>query len=251
MISFVGAGPGDVELITIKGQSRLKEADVIIYAGSLVSDEHLKVAKDGCEFHNSAKMHLDQVLDVMRKASSEGKKLVRLHTGDPTIYGAIQEQMDALERDGIEYELIPGVSSFTAAATAIKREFTLPDVSQTVILTRIEGKTPVPEEENLVSLAKHKASMAIFLSVQDIDRVMQKLIEGYGNPDTPVAVVYRASWSDQEIVTGTLSTIAEKVKAARIRKQAQILVGDFINADYSLSKLYDRTFSTEYRKGEK
>ncbi len=251
MISFVGAGPGDTDLITVKGLKRLKEADVIIYAGSLVSDAHLQAAKDGCEFHNSAKMHLDQVLNVMREANEKGLKVVRLHTGDPSIYGAIQEQMDALESDGIEYELIPGVSSFTAAAAAIKREFTLPDVSQTVILTRIEGRTPVPENENLVSLAKHKASMAIFLSVQDIDNVVQKLLEGYENPKTPVAVVYRASWEDEDIVIGTLENIAEKVKAAGIRKQAQILVGDFIDTDYSLSKLYDRTFTTEYRKGEK
>lgn len=249
MISFVGAGPGDLDLITVKGRKLLQEADMVIYAGSLVDNRHLEFCKETVEAYDSAKLHLDQVIDLMEKGAKEGKKIVRLHTGDPTIYGAIKEQMDRLDKLGLEYQVIPGVSSAMAACASIKREFTLPDVSQTVILTRNAGRTPVPEEESLEKLASHKASMAIFLSVQDIDGVVEKLIKGYGNEDTPIAVVYRATWEDQEIVMGTLKDIAEKVKAKGIKKQAQILVGDFIDSAYSLSKLYDKTFTTEYRKG--
>ncbi|MDO5717600.1 MAG: precorrin-4 C(11)-methyltransferase [Tissierellia bacterium] len=251
MISFVGAGPGDVELITLKGLKRIEKADIIIYAGSLVSEDHLKYCKKDAEFYNSAHMNLDEVLEVMKKAEHEGKSVVRLHTGDPSIYGAIQEQMDSLEREGIQFELIPGVSSFTAAAAAIKRELTLPGVSQTVILTRIAGRTPVPEDEDLVSLAKHKASMAIFLSVGNIGSVVEKLIEGYGSKDIPIAVVYKASWNDEKIVLGTLEDIEERVARAGIKRQAQILVGDFIDSEYSLSKLYDKNFSTGFRKAKK
>lgn len=251
MIYFVGAGPGDVDLITIKGRELLTEADVIIYAGSLVSDEHLKFARDDCEFHNSAKMTLDEVIEVMKKSVEKNKMVVRLHTGDPSIYGAIKEQMDELEKLNIDFEVVPGVSSFVAAAASIKREFTLPDVSQTVILTRIKGRTDVPEKENLVALAKHKASMALFLSVGHIDNVVEQLKEGYGRGDVPIAVVYRASWEDEKVIIGTLDNIASLVKDENIVKQAQILVGDFIDSEYSKSKLYDKTFSTEYRKAEK
>ena len=249
MIHFVGAGPGNVDLITVKGRKLLEETDVIIYAGSLVSSEHLEFAKEGCEFYNSASMNLDEVLEVMERANEDGKNVVRLHTGDPSIYGAIQEQMDNLERMGIEYEVIPGVSSFVAAASAIKREFTLPDVTQTVILTRLAGRTGVPEDEDLENLAKHRASMAIFLSVKNIDGVVAKLKAGYGSGKTPIAVVYKATWEDQKIIIGTLDDIAEKVKAEKIIKTAQILVGDFIDTEYSLSKLYDRSFTHEYRIG--
>lgn len=249
MISFVGAGPGDVELITIKGRKLLENADVVIYAGSLVSKEHLSFCKDSCEVYNSASMTLDEVMDVMMKGEKEGLNVVRLHTGDPTIYGAIREQIDVLDAKGISYEVIPGVSSFTAACASIKREFTLPNVSQTIILTRIEGRTPVPEGEDLEELAKHNASMAIFLSVQDIDRVVEKLAKGYGNYDIPVAVVYKATWDDEEIVMGTLKDIAEKIKDKGINKTAQILVGNFIEGDYEKSKLYDPTFTHGYRKG--
>ncbi len=248
MISFVGAGPGDPDLITVKGRRILENADVIIYAGSLVDPSHLEVNQEA-EIYNSAKMNLDEVLDVMVRADKAGKDVCRLHTGDPTIYGAIQEQMDYLEKLDISYELIPGVSSFSAAACAIKREFTLPDVSQTIILTRIAGRTPVPEKEKLSSLAQHRASMAIFLSVQDIESVVGELLESY-REDTPVAVVYRASWSDEKIVISILKDIAEKVKDADINRQAQILVGDFIDTEYSKSKLYDKNFTTGYRKAE-
>ena len=251
MISFVGAGPGDVDLITIKGRQLLEKADMVIYAGSLVSKDHLKFCKDSCKIYNSASMTLEEIVDKMEKAVKEGLKVVRLHTGDPTIYGAIREQMDLLDEKGIEYEVIPGVSSFTAACSAIKKEFTLPNVAQTVILTRIEGRTPVPEEEDLELLAKHKASMALFLSVKDMDRVVKKLNKGYGREDVPVAVVYKATWDDEKIIMGTLKDIEEKVEQAGITKTAQILVGDFIKGEYERSKLYDPSFSHEYREASK
>ena len=251
MISFVGAGPGDVDLITIKGRTLLERADMVIYAGSLVSKEHLEFCKPNCEIYNSASMTLEEVIEKMETGAKKGKKIVRLHTGDPTLYGAIREQMDLLDEKGITYEVVPGVSSFTAACSRIKREFTLPNVSQTVILTRIEGRTPVPEEEELISLAKHKASMALFLSVKEMDRVVEKLKEGYGRDDVPVAVIYKATWEDEEIILGTLKDIEEKVNNAGITKTAQILVGDFIYGEYERSKLYDPSFSHEYREASK
>lgn len=247
MISFVGAGPGDVDLITVKGRRLLEEADMVIYAGSLVSKEHLNFCKKGCKFYNSASMTLEEVIEKMEISISKGLKVVRLHTGDPTIYGAIREQMDILDAKGIAYEVVPGVSSFTAACASIKKEFTLPDVSQTIILTRIEGRTPVPEEEDLESLARHRASMAIFLSVQEIGRVVEKLVKGYGVDDIPVAVVYKATWEDEKVILGTLRDIEEKVKKEGINKTAQILVGRFIKGEYERSKLYDPEFSHEFR----
>ncbi len=251
MISFVGAGPGNVDLITIRGRALIEEADVVIYAGSLVSKEHLDFCKEGSKTYNSASMTLEEVIQIMGEGHEKGLKIVRLHTGDPTIYGAIREQMDLLDEKNIEYEVVPGVSSFTAACASIKREFTLPDISQTIILTRIKGRTPVPEDEDLVSLARHKASMAIFLSVQAIEKVVEELIEGYGRDDVPVAVVYKASWEDERIVFGSLKDIAKKVEKEDIRKTAQILVGDFIEGEYERSKLYDPDFSHEYRKAKK
>lgn len=250
MINFVGAGPGDVDLITVKGRRLLQGADVVIYAGSLVSKEHLEFCKESCEFYNSASMTLEEVIEKMEEAMEKDLNLVRLHTGDPTIYGAIREQIDILESKDIDYHVIPGVSSFTAACASIKREFTLPDVSQTIILTRIKGRTPVPEDEDLAALARHNASMAIFLSVQAIGKVVDKLVEGYGREDVPVAIVYKASWEDEQIIFGTLKDIEEKVKEAGIRKTAQILVGDFIEGEYERSKLYDPSFTHEYRSGK-
>lgn len=247
-VYFIGAGPGDPELITIKGQRIVKEADVIIYAGSLVPREVIECHKEGAEVHNSASMSLDDVIDVTVKAVKAGKKVARVHTGDPSIYGAHREQMDMLDEYGIEYEVIPGVSSFLASAAVIKKEFTLPNVSQTVICTRMEGRTPVPEKEKLASLAKHRASMAIFLSVQMIGKVVEELATSYPMT-TPVAVVQRATWSDQKIVLGTLENIEEEVKKSGINKTAQILVGDFLGNEYEKSKLYDKTFTHEYRKG--
>ncbi len=247
-VYFIGAGPGDPELITVKGQRIVKEADVIIYAGSLVPKEVIDCHKDGAEIYNSASMNLDEVMEVTIKAQKKGKLVARVHTGDPSIYGAIREQMDILDEYGIEYEVIPGVSSFVAAAAAIKKEFTLPDVSQTIICTRLEGRTPVPEAESLERLASHKCSMAIFLSVQMIDEVVKRLLKHY-DKTTPIAIIQKATWEDQKIVMGTLETIAELVKKEKITKTAQILVGNFMGNEYSKSKLYDKAFSHEFRKG--
>ena len=248
MRSFVGAGPGDVDLITVKGRRLLKEADVIIYAGSLVDARHMDFAKDDADIYNSATMHLDEVLDVMKKSHEAGKDLVRLHTGDPSVYGAIQEQMDALAAWGIDYNVVPGVSSFSAAAASLKREFTLPGVSQTVILTRRAGRTPVPEGESIDKLAAHGASMAIFLSAGQLEALVEDLKKGYAD-DTPMAVVYKATWADEIIVRSTLKDIVKDMEGQDIYKHAQILIGDFLDTDYDKSKLYDKHFSTEYRKG--
>lgn len=249
-VYLIGAGPGDPELITLKGKRLVNEADVIIYAGSLVNKEVLAGHKANAQIYNSASMTLDDVIQVITEGVAQGKRVVRVHTGDPSIYGAIREQMDRLEAQGIPFEVVPGVSSFTASASVLKKEFTLPDVSQTVICTRLEGRTPVPEKEQLETLAAHQASMAIFLSVQMIDEVTERLMKHY-RPDTPIAVIQRATWPDQKIVMGTLETIAHKVAEAKITKTAQILVGDFLGDQYSLSKLYDPSFTHEYRTATK
>ncbi|MDF2634715.1 MAG: precorrin-4 C11-methyltransferase [Pelosinus sp.] len=246
-VSFVGAGPGDPELITVKGQRLLGEADVIIYAGSLVNPALLSLAKQGASIYNSASMTLDEVIEVMEKAVARGEKTVRLHTGDPSIYGAIQEQMDALDTKKITYEVIPGVSSFLATAAALKREYTLPDVSQTVIITRMEGRTPVPEKEKLASLASHNATMCIFLSVHMIDNVMKELMDGGYKEDTPVAIVQKASWPDQKIVRGTVSTIGQIITDAKIDRTAMIVVGRCLDSHYALSRLYAPEFGHMYR----
>lgn len=251
MIYFIGAGPGDVDLITVKGRKILEAADVVIYAGSLVWDAHLKFCKQEAETYNSASMTLEEVIQVMLKSEAEGKTTARLHTGDPTIYGAIREQMDCLAKHNIPYEVVPGVSSFTASCAAIKREFTLPGVSQTVIITRMEGKTPVPEDESLELLAAHKCSMAIFLSVQDIEKVVEKLAKGYESYDVPVAVVYKATWPEQKIIYGTLKDIADKVRNEGVSNFSQILVGGFIDGDYERSLLYHPDFTHAFREGGK
>ncbi|MGN0581219.1 MAG: precorrin-4 C(11)-methyltransferase [Oscillospiraceae bacterium] len=248
MVYFVGAGAGDPELLTIKGKKLIDNADVVIYAGSLVNPEVLKDVKKDCMIYDSAGMNLEEVLGVMKSAEAEGKTTVRVHTGDSSIYGAIREQIDALDELNIEHEVVPGVSSFLAAAAAMQKEYTLPDVTQTVILTRMEGRTPVPERESIEELAKHRATMILFLSVGMIDELVIKLKTSYPET-TPVAVVYKASWPDQKIIYGTLSDIAAKVKEAGIRKTALVTVGDFLGNEYELSKLYDKTFSHEYRQG--
>lgn len=247
MVYIVGAGSGDVELITVKGLKRVKEADIIIYAGSLVNPEILKEAKENCQIYNSAYMNLEEVIDVIKKGHSEGKNIVRLHTGDPSIYGAIREQMDILRENNIPFENIPGVSSFCGAAAALQAEYTLPAISQTVILTRMEGRTAVPEKESIESLSKHNATMIIFLSVGMIDELVKRLMEGYSE-NTPAAVVYKATWKDEKIVRGTLSDIALKTKEAGINKTALVIVGNCLGNDYELSKLYDKNFKTEFRK---
>lgn len=248
MVYFVGAGAGDPELLTIKGKRLIDNADVVIYAGSLVNPEVLKDVKKDCMIYDSAGMNLEEVLGVMKSAENEGKTTVRVHTGDSSIYGAIREQIDALDKLNIEHEVVPGVSSFLAAAAAMQKEYTLPDVTQTVILTRMEGRTPVPERESIEELSKHRATMILFLSVGMIDELVVKLKTSYPET-TPVAVVYKASWPDQEIIYGTLSDIAAKVKEAGIKKTALVTVGDFLGNEYELSKLYDKTFTHEYRQG--
>ncbi len=247
MVHFIGAGPGDPELLTIKGKRLIDSADVIIYAGSLVNEKVLADCKEGAQVYNSAYMTLPEVIGVMKDAEARGQSVARVHTGDPSIYGAIREQMDALDELGISYEVIPGVSSFLAAAASMKKEYTLPGVSQTVILSRLEGRTPVPEKEKILSLAKHHATMIIFLSVGKIEVLVQLMSESY-EKDTPVAVVYKASWPEETIIYGTLETIADKVKASGITKTALVVVGDFLGDKYELSKLYDQNFETEYRK---
>lgn len=246
-VYFVGAGPGDPELISIKGKRIIDEADVIIYAGSLVNKEVLRDAKRGAFIYNSASMNLDEVIEVTKNAVFSGKMVARVHTGDPSIYGAIREQMDRLDEYNIEYEVIPGISSFLATAAALKKEYTLPAVTQTLILTRMEGRTSVPDKERIEELAKHRATMIIFLSIGAIEELATRLKSGY-EENTPVAVVYKASWEEQKIVRGNLNNIARLVKEAGISKTALVVVGDFLGDEYELSKLYDKNFSHEYRK---
>lgn len=248
LVSFIGAGPGDPELITVKGMKAIQQADIVIYAGSLVSEKILAYAKKSAEIYNSASMTLEETTKVIIDGVKAGKKVARVHTGDPSLYGAILEQIAPLEEAGISYEIIPGVSSAFASAAFLKAELTLPEVSQTVIFTRIEGRTPVPEKEKLSELAKHRATVCIFLSVGMIDKVVLELLQGY-TEDTPVAVVERASWPDERAITGTLKDIAQKVKYAGIKKQGMIIVGDVLKSVVSAkSKLYDKEFGHGYRK---
>ena len=248
MVYFVGAGAGDPELLTVKGKRLIDNADTIIYAGSLVNPAVLGDRRPDCQVYDSAGMTLEEVLAVMQETEAQGKMTVRVHTGDASIYGAIREQLDALDKLGIPHTVVPGVSSFLAAAAAMQKEYTLPDVTQTVILTRMEGRTPVPERERLEELAKHRATMIIFLSVGRIAELAERLRTAYPAA-TPVAVVYKASWPEEKIVTGTLLDIAEKVQAAGITKTALVTVGEFLGDTYALSKLYDKTFTHEFRKG--
>ncbi len=251
MVYFVGAGPGATDLITVRGQNLLKTADVIIYAGSLVNKEHLDLAKDSCRIYNSASMTLEEVIQAMKEAEQEGKMTVRLHTGDPSIYGAIREQMDLLDEADISYEVVPGVSSFCGAAAALKAEYTLPDVSQTVIITRMAGRTPVPEKEEMALLASHQATMAIFLSTGLLDSLQERLLAGGYKQDTPAAIVYKATWPEEKVVYGTVGTLPELAKENNITKTALILVGAFLGDAYERSKLYDPSFSHEFREASK
>ncbi len=252
-IVFVGAGPGDAELITVKGARLLSEADVVVYAGSLVDRELVRTHAPNAEVYDSAAMTLEETTRVLAEAALAGRRAVRLHTGDPSIYGAIQEQMAELDRLGIDYQVIPGVTSAFAAAAALKQELTLPEVSQTVIFTRLEGRTPVPERESLKEIAKIGATLVIYLSVSMIGRVVEELLQGAYTGETPAAVVCRASWSDERIVEGTLADIARLAREAEIGKQAIILVGDVLKARKeglkAKSRLYDKDFSHGSRKG--
>ena len=250
-VYIVGAGAGDPELITVKGQKLLQKADVIIYAGSLVNPALLDFAKEGAEIHDSASMTLPEVIETIEKAVAKDLMVVRLHTGDPSIYGAIQEQMDALKKKDIDFEVVPGVSSFLATAAALKQEYTLPGISQTVIITRNEGRTPVPEREKLRSLAAHQATMCIFLSITMLADVVKELIEGGYAPSTPIAIVQRASWPEQKIVRATLETIVAEIADKGIDRTAMIVVGDCLGADYELSRLYAPEFSHMFREASK
>lgn len=251
MVHFVGAGPGAPDLITRRGAALLQKADCIIYAGSLVNPALLGLAKADCAIYNSAEMTLEQVLDVMRQMEAAGKITVRLHTGDPCLYGAIREQMDVLDAEGIPYDDTPGVSSFCGAAAALNAEYTLPTVSQTVIITRMEGRTPVPEKENIRSLASHGATMVLFLSTGLLEGLQKELLAGGYAPDTPAAIVYKASWPDEKIFRCALKDLCATARENHITKTALILVGGFLGADYERSKLYDPGFSTEFREAQK
>jgi len=252
-IYFIGAGPGDPELITVKGARLLGEADVVIYAGSLVDRELVRRYAPDAEVHDSSSLTLEETTGLIAEAMISDKRVVRLHTGDPSIYGAIQEQMDELDRLGIDYAVIPGVTSACAAAASLKQELTLPQVSQTVVLTRLEGRTPVPERESLKQIATTGATLAIYLSVSMIGAVVDDLLQGAYTSQTPVAVVSRASWPDEQVIRGTLADIAALVADAGIDRQAVILVGDVLNARThglkATSLLYDKKFSHGFRKG--
>lgn len=249
MVWFIGAGSGDPELLTIKAKRIIDESDVIIYAGSLVNKEVLSSAKESAVIYNSASMNLDEVIEVMKDAHAKGLKIARVHTGDPSIYGAHREQMRELDKLGITYKVVPGVSSFLAAAATLNLEYTLPGVSQTVILTRMEGRTPMPKGESIEELAVHQASMVIFLSISMIEDLVEKLYTSYPK-DTKVAVVYKASWEDEKRIVSTLEHIAEEVKKAGIGKTALVIVGNALGDEFELSKLYDKHFSHEFREAK-
>lgn len=250
MIHFVGAGPGAVDLITVRGQRLLEEADVIVYAGSLVNPKLLENRKTDCEIHNSAYMTLEEVIEAMAGAEKRGKKVVRLHTGDPSIYGAVREQMDELDQRGIAYEVCPGVSSFCGAASALRAEYTLPDISQSVVITRMAGRTPVPERESIRSFALHQATMVIFLSTGMLEDLQKELTAGGYPPDTPAAIVYKATWPDEKVCRCTVESLKETAESEGIKKTALIIVGRFLEGEYRRSDLYNPAFTTEFRKGK-
>ena len=251
MVYFVGAGTGAVDLITVRGMRLLEKADVIIYAGSLVNPDLLDYAKKDCQIHNSARLTLDEVIDIMKKASEEDKTIVRLHTGEPSIYGAVREQMDELDKLGIEYESCPGVSACFGAAASLNLEYTLPDISQSLIITRMEGRTKVPPRESIESFAAHQASMAIYLSTGMLDELSRRLLAGGYREDTPAALVYKATWPEEEKYICTVKTLAETAREHKITKTALVLVGDVIgHRNYEKSRLYAPNFSTEYRQAK-
>jgi precorrin-4/cobalt-precorrin-4 C11-methyltransferase len=250
MIHFVGAGSGAADLITVRGARLLEEADVIIYAGSLVNPALLDYAKDDAEIHNSAHMTLEQVIEVMKAAEARGAMTVRLHTGDPCLFGAHREQMDLLDEEGIEYDVVPGVSSFCGAAAALNAEYTLPNVSQSVIITRMEGRTPVPDGEKLRLMASHGCTMVLFLSTSLLEDAQAELLAGGAyTPDTPAAIVYKATWPDEKVWHCTVGTLAETAREAGVKNTALITIGGFLGDAYDRSRLYDPTFTHMFRKG--
>ena len=247
IVHFIGAGPGAPDLITLRGKELIEKADLIIYAGSLVNPALLDYAKPGAEIHDSSAMTLDEVIRAMEKGSGENKDIVRLHTGDPSLYGAIREQIDRLDALGIPWDICPGVSSFFAAAAALGAEYTLPGVSQTVIISRAEGRTPVPQGEKLSVLASHGATMVLFLSAGMLDKVSQELIMGGYPPETPAAIVYKASWPDERIFRGTVGTLASM---GDVERTALVIVGNILGDDYELSRLYSPDFATGFREAQ-
>jgi precorrin-4/cobalt-precorrin-4 C11-methyltransferase len=251
LIHFIGAGPGAADLITVRGAELLKCAGMIVYAGSLVNPELLRYAPQDCEVYNSASMTLEEVLEKLISGERRGLVTVRLHTGDPSLYGAIREQMDRLADAGVEYEVVPGVSSFCAAAAAVKAEFTLPGVSQSLIISRMEGRTPVPAPEKIELLAAHRTSMVLFLSTGMLDKLCVALISGGYAPHTKAVLVYKASWPEEKVLRGDLTDIAEKAEEHGIKSTALLMVGDFLGDKYELSKLYDAGFSHAFREAKK
>jgi precorrin-4/cobalt-precorrin-4 C11-methyltransferase len=251
MVYFVGAGTGAADLITVRGMRLLEKADVIIYAGSLVNPELLNYGKSGCEIYNSAKLTLDEVIDIMKRATAEDKMIVRLHTGDPSIYGAVREQMDELDRLGIGYESCPGVSACFGAAASLNIEYTLPDISQSLIITRMEGKTKVPPKESIESFAAHQSSMAIYLSTGMLAELSERLIAGGYKKETPAALVYKASWPEEEAYICTIETLSQTAAEHGITKTALVLVGEAIaHQNYEKSRLYSPDFSTGFRQAK-
>ncbi len=252
MIHFVGAGCGAVDLITVRGMNLLKKADVVIYAGSLVNPELLEYTKPGCKVFNSAEMVLDEIVQEMLSADDKGLEVVRLHTGEPSLYGAVKEQMEELDKAGVSYDSCPGVSACFGAASSLNLEYTLPEVSQTLIITRMEGKTSVPDSEKIKSLASHGASMAIYLSTGLLDKLSEELIAGGYSPDTSAAIVYKATWPDEKVCPCTVSTLSKTAEENNIKKTAVVLVGEVIGtSDVVRSRLYSEDFSTEFRKATK
>ena len=249
-VFFVGCGPGDPDLITVKAKKLLQKADVVVYSGSLIPEQIMKMCKKAKTF-DAAKLVREEIFDILRKNAKKGKNVVRLHDGDPTIYGAIREQMDNLHKEKINSEIIPGVTSFLASAAALGSQLTLPGVTQTMIITRAEKRTKVPKREKISELAKHRATMIFYLSVQLIDNIVKEAVAGGYPKTTPVGVVYRASWPDQMIITGTLQTISKKIKDQKITRTAIIIIGDVIKPkSYEYSKLYDKSFSHGFRKAK-
>jgi precorrin-4/cobalt-precorrin-4 C11-methyltransferase len=242
-VYFIGAGPGDPELITLKGINAVKKCETVIYAGSLVSKDILTHCTETAEIHNSASMNLDEIINVMRKSVAEGKSVARLHTGDPSLYGAMNEQMLELDSLGIEYEIIPGVTALFASAAALRTELTLPEISQTVIISRIEGRTPVPSDESIEKLSAHGGTFAFYLSVDRFGDIADSFIKNGWSADTPAAVVYRASWADEHIIRGTLTNLGNKIKESGINKHALVLIGKSLDGKGAYSKLYDKDFS--------
>ena len=250
-VHFVGAGPGDPDLITVKGQRLLEEAERVVYAGSLVPEALLSSCRPDADIFNSAPLTLEETHSLLRAGYEDGKRVVRLHTGDPSLYGAIHEQMFLLERDGIPYDIVPGVSAVFAAAAELRQQLTLPEISQTLILTRLAGRTPVPEKEQLSSLASHQATLVIYLSAQQIEKVVSELRSSYPSA-TPVVVAYRVGWPDQLLLESTLGDAVDAVKAAGISRQALIMVGNVFGARsqklFKKSRLYDESFGHGFRQ---